>query len=330
MNDGYIPCSFTGGLTHGIIAEAVVGELIAGNRCIIGNEEKSVLITGDGITIKNGVIQSANYSDEDKTGSIIQLTDGTFSFAGGKLTYDGETLSIDGTVTAIDGRIANFNISEDELYTDDYDFDSESNDNKGIYFGKDGLVIGNNFNVNKNGNIKIEGNIFLKNGLWMWFDDKYGMGEGSKFYQCLEMSYESDAPVIICYSDMHTKNNLTVDGNLDVYGTLYAASSNVTSSDRNLKYDIQELDKENSSKFIYSLKPSKFKYNNGTSGRFHHGLIAQDVKESLGDEDNAVYVEKKDGTKGIRYEELIADMIATIQLQNERISYLEGKINNLK
>lgn len=88
---------------------------------------------------------------------------------------------------------------------------------------------------------------------------------------------------------------------------------------------------------IYSLKPSKFKYNNGISGRFYHGFIAQEVKESLGEEDIAVYVEQKDGTKGLRYEEFIADLVATVQMQNERlleqdkrIKILEEKLETLK
>lgn len=58
-------------------------------------------------------------------------------------------------------------------------------------------------------------------------------------------------------------------------------------------------------------------------------MIADEVKESLGEEDNAVYVEQKDGTKGLRYEELIADLIATVQVQNERIEYLEEKVRDL-
>ena len=85
--------------------------------------------------------------------------------------------------------------------------------------------------------------------------------------------------------------------------------------------------------FIYSLKPCEYKMINGTSDRFHHGFIAQAVKESLGNDDWGVYVDQsleedsESNLKGLRYAEFIADMVATIQLQNKRIKELEEKIN---
>ena len=137
--------------------------------------------------------------------------------------------------------------------------------------------------------------------------------------------------------------------NWHVNGTIYG---NVSSdSDKNIKKDIKPLDIEKTSNFIYSLVPSEFRFKNGTSQRLHHGLIAQDVKESMGDDDWGVFVDKKIndenfkdvvGTEdynsdekvrseqltaqyGLRYDELIADLIATVQSQNERIKKLEQK-----
>ncbi len=78
---------------YGIIADNIIGKLIAGDKMLIGNKDKSVQITGDGITISNGVIKSKDYTkDEDgnETGSIIDLRDGSFSFGGGGLTYNGD------------------------------------------------------------------------------------------------------------------------------------------------------------------------------------------------------------------------------------------------
>ena len=125
--------------------------------------------------------------------------------------------------------------------------------------------------------------------------------------------------------------NLHIDNNLDVDGNIYDKNgSTVTGSDKNIKNSIKELDKESSASFIYSLKPSKFKYNEGTSNRYHHGFIAQDVKNSMGDDDWGVYV-KADELKyiGLRYEELIADMVATLQLQKQEINELKAKIEVL-
>ena len=139
---------------YGIIAENIVGKLIAGDKAFIGNKNNNVLITGDGITIKNGFIQSANYKT-GKTGSMLDLSNGTFDYAGGRLTYKNNTLAVKGNITADEliatskGKIANFNISENELYTDGATFGNDI----GIYFGESGLNIKGKFKVDENGNL---------------------------------------------------------------------------------------------------------------------------------------------------------------------------------
>lgn len=119
--------------------------------------------------------------------------------------------------------------------------------------------------------------------------------------------------------------------NVQFYGiqfksTAYTSDSMVVTSDKNLKNSITYLNNDKASEFIYSLKPCEFKYNHGTSDRLHHGFIAQDVKESMGDDDWGLYIEKPNKEKGLRYEELIADIIATVQSQNEKIKKLEKQI----
>lgn len=116
-------------------------------------------------------------------------------------------------------------------------------------------------------------------------------------------------------------------------GTLITSSAPVTSSDKDLKNSIAEIDMEKAARFIYALKPKKFKYNDGTSDRYHHGLIAQDVKNAMGGEDWGVYVDgtqQKGGRqyKAVRYEELISDLIATVQLQKQEIEQLKERISN--
>ena len=123
-----------------------------------------------------------------------------------------------------------------------------------------------------------------------------------------------------------------VKGNFEADGTAYFASSPVIGSDKEIKNSVEELDAEVCAKFIYSLKPSKYKYNGGTSDRFHHGFIAQEVKECMGEMDWGVYVDTsvngdtEHNKKMLRYEELIADMVATIQLQNRQITKLEERL----
>lgn len=98
-------------------------------------------------------------------------------------------------------------------------------------------------------------------------------------------------------------------------------------SDKRLKHDIELLDIDKSAKFIYSLEPSKFKYNYDPDGHYRHGFIAQKVKASIGADDWAVCGENQfeDGTSymTVNYLELIADLVATVQSLHKRVCMLE-------
>lgn len=119
-------------------------------------------------------------------------------------------------------------------------------------------------------------------------------------------------------------------------GTLHLGANAIVDSDRRLKKDIISLNINKSSEFIYSLNPVSYKYKENNSDRFHHGLIAQELKQSMGDDDWGVYVDNSLNKYssypmlGIRYEELIADIIATLQSQNNRIKFLETQIPQLQ
>lgn len=114
-----------------------------------------------------------------------------------------------------------------------------------------------------------------------------------------------------------------------ITGGLMVDSETVASSDRDKKYDIEDLDYKKTLDFIYSIIPRKFKYKNGESGRFHHGFIAQEIKETMGEDDWGVYIDDTDNGKGIRYGELIADIVLVLQSQNQRITELENEVRNL-
>ena len=118
--------------------------------------------------------------------------------------------------------------------------------------------------------------------------------------------------------------------------TVYTPNGTVSKSDRNLKHDINILDIGNCKDFIMSLKPRKYKYNDGTSNRFHHGFIAQEVKEAMGTDDWGVYVDtsvnsenSEEDYKALRYEEIIADLVGTVQYQQNEIEKLKKQIATL-
>jgi hypothetical protein len=101
-------------------------------------------------------------------------------------------------------------------------------------------------------------------------------------------------------------------------------------SDKRLKHGIESLDREKSAALIQSLRPCRFIYNYDAAGHYRHGLIAQEVLAAIGDEDWAICSENPDPNGNAYYSldktELIADLIATVQLQQEEIEELKRKV----
>lgn len=77
------------------------------------------------------------------------------------------------------------------------------------------------------------------------------------------------------------------DGSLNLgasnhrFATVFAKTGSINTSDRNEKNTIADIDPEQAEKLIMGLKPSTFKFNDGTSGRTHWGIISQDIEELL-------------------------------------------------
>lgn len=108
-------------------------------------------------------------------------------------------------------------------------------------------------------------------------------------------------------------------------------SSLNSTSDRNDKTDIS-YDLSGYSELFDKIKPVTYKFIDGTSGRTHIGMIAQDIEESLGEcgmtgTDFAAFLkdESEDNTLyGLRYSEFIGLMIAEIQALKARVAELEN------
>lgn len=94
--------------------------------------------------------------------------------------------------------------------------------------------------------------------------------------------------------------------------TVYLKDTSTTvTSDRNAKNSIEALP-ENYEAFLDALQPVRFKYNEGRSGRYHVGYIAQEVAEALSGaglttQDFAGYVDiEGGGGLGLMYDEFVA------------------------
>ena len=134
---------------------------------------------------------------------------------------------------------------------------------------------------------------------------------------------------VVQYSQIRLSKDKTSMIHLDAdTGTGGFRGGVLDGSDKRMKKDIVDLDKEQCAEFIYSLEPKAFRYNFEKNGH-HHGFIAQSVREKA---ENGWDVCKKmfpaDNGElyyGLAYTELIADLVATVQLQNKRIEELETK-----
>lgn len=121
-------------------------------------------------------------------------------------------------------------------------------------------------------------------------------------------------------------------------GTWQGTVSNSTTSDFRYKNSITELSSAYSILFD-NLIPKRFKYNDGTSNRFHTGFIAQDVNEAIKDsglttQDFAAVVlfnkSKENEQWTLRYEEFIALNTWQIQKLKQRVTELENEIKEIK
>ena len=121
--------------------------------------------------------------------------------------------------------------------------------------------------------------------------------------------------------------------------TVWATDGTVIySSDKNVKNSI-DYDLSRYRQFLLDLKPCRFKYNEGQSGRYHIGMIAQDMEKSLAD--NGIAPSEFAGwckmpirdenhnitgyTYGIRYDSLIPLNTLMIQELVKRVEALERR-----
>ena len=113
-------------------------------------------------------------------------------------------------------------------------------------------------------------------------------------------------------------------------------------SDRNVKNSI-DYDLSRYRQFLLDLKPCRFKYNEGQSGRYHIGMIAQDVEQSL--YDNGIDSTEFSGwckapvrdeehnivgyTYGLRYDAIIPLNTMMIQELVKRLDAVETKLEGI-
>ena len=118
-------------------------------------------------------------------------------------------------------------------------------------------------------------------------------------------------------------------------GKITCVNVTETGSDQRLKHDIKYLSPEQSAEFIYSARPCEFRYNNDPD-ELHHGFIAQDIEKNLVDDWSLIgKLDRVDDDnnvvghyKTLAYQEFIADIVATLQLQHQEIEALKKEVRH--
>lgn len=162
-----------------------------------------------------------------------------------------------------------------------------------------------------------------------------GNGWGIPAYLRLNAATSNNTSSITAYATNYT---LSAGTRGDLKGSWYIDSGAAVTSDANRKNCIEDLSEEYS-KLFDSLRPVRFKYNDGQSNRFHTGFIAQEVKQALLDaglttKDFAGYVaridtdeetQKKSVSRSLRYSEIIALCVKEIQALKKQVQALTKK-----
>lgn len=116
-----------------------------------------------------------------------------------------------------------------------------------------------------------------------------------------------------------------------VWDAIYCSTNELNGSDRNIKNSIEALP-EKYVRMFELVEPKRYKLNNGTSGRYHAGFIAQDVEAAMQkcgitSQEFAGWAaaKRKDGSETyfLRYSEFIPVLWAKVREQEERLKRLE-------
>ena len=186
------------------------------------------------------------------------------------------------------------------------------------------------FYANRNG----DGALEVLRDLWI---NVYGTGTGAVRF------YSSSEGTLTCVAANGGAASFWVDA-VHVFAYVYHNNTeyvgwiNDSGSDRRIKQEIKEIDAEESKRIIMGLKPVSFRFVKSDlrfdDRQSHHGFIAQDVKEVIGDSDWAVWDivdnEPVEDLQTVRKDELIADLVKVVQDQEERIGDLEARLAKIE
>lgn len=187
---------------------------------------------------------------------------------------------------------------------------------------------------------KDESDIFRGNYGLFSYDSDTKMGAGVALYDYNDTSNPSmlsvlsvdDVALILRKYTGGAFDSGGMDIGSNAYKTkdIYSINGITQVSDKSLKDNITDTDL--GLDFINQLRPVNYTLKNGTSGRIHTGLIAQEVEQVLGENDKALLIKsntvdentgEENVSYSLRYAELIGPIIKAIQELDEKISLIK-------
>lgn len=290
----------------------------------------------------------------DTNGDIIFDNDDMPQNSNFYIDIDNGNAYFRGDILATSGRVGGFTISNDFLHAGSSSSYVAINGSGSNQYSQYVMWAGAENPSSASFFVKKNGDIYAKSGNIN--ADTVVLGSTSGGFKCAEgydgtsttngaMMYGSDPNYYFIATNRGVRMQSTNQSLVISNNRIVASTTIETSSDARLKNSVSsEMSAYES--FYKSLKPCSYKYNNGTSGRFHIGFIAQEVESALinnglstndfagiikcnGEDDIHTSF---DDEYSLRYSEFIALNTYMIQSLMNRVSELEAnqKKNNGK
>lgn len=312
------PITGSGSIT---VSNTGVTRLTAGNGIAVDRSNGNITVTNNGITQiiagsnitvtpaagTGAVTISASGGGEGGGGTVTSISTGT-GLIGGPITTSG-TIRVDDTVVRTDEAqlISALKTFTGGIISASYNFTNQSS----IY-----IQGGNQVNVDINAVRALS----LTTGV-------LGSSIHNQWYP---------------FSD----NSYSFGRNGNRFTAIWAVNGTIQTSDRRDKMDIE--DTELGLNFVNSLRPRRFRFRDSGNfvdpteldpnkiqklpgQRWHHGLIAQEVREQLQDDHCfAGWIlgnkDDKDSDQGLRYDQFIAPLIRAVQELSAEVTSLKAEL----
>ena len=291
------------------------------------------------------VIQSVDYSAANHTGSKIDLSDGTFSFAGGRMTWNGSTFAIEGKVTVSDNDSkavlddAKLKLQRDNLSMGFVGTQTDTNNNRGIVFDLDLDADYMSWGAKDSAS-----DTYYKQKFTYYRSDSGNQTAGFNMWAQLNMhgydivNADIDASRVVgelnATSNSHVKFNGDItwyNGNdaniyrpIDMHNYSISNTTIVSSSDRRLKENIKDSE-VNALDILCALKPREFDWKaNGQHQEL--GFIADEMQAVC----EGFAATLPDGMQGIKLLETVPYLIKAVQELKEENERLKERVSRLE